>query len=699
MLVLFLGGIFDSIFEKVTSLFLFIDGLVYWAISTLFGVYETLAGATIFTSDTYQGIANNLLTIIGVIMLFYLAYALLKALVNPDDIKNTTKIATNLVISLILVSVVPTIFNYAFKLQSAAINEDVVGRIVLGENSDYKYGKIGNVTAMHLLEAFLQIPDKNENGEDIDINNKYANWSSLKACIIDNTISECRHVEDFTSIALTAEIVADDDTPAKYIPLVSTACGIFMAYVILSFCIDLGIRVFKLAFYQILSPIPILMRIIPEKKSVFDNWVKASLATYMEVFVRLFIMYIICYFCIKIFDTNGSILSLSNTGGVFTKVIILLGLFAFAKQAPKLISSVIGIDSGNIKLGIGAKLNDAGFLGKGINAVGNFLSPGKRTIGALAGGLGAGWTSMVNGAGFGSGFKFGSLNGWKGKSKQFGKQRQAIYDAYGLEGDAGWFGGRAYLDDKRNKVKRSVKDAYINTQEGIRSRIEGTEEFGKARKDAIGITIDDLKKELTEQRTAFEENRRKELERIEEQRRVQELRFNAIKDKKLQDLNNQLNKAVMADDATQIGILNELIKKEKNTSFDGSIFEGRKAEEMASTFSNDAISSKISRLQSNNLTDADKKEIEAKASVIYAKDNEKYKAIRTYTNKARSEKDAKKWREDHLDEALAQEKILENAFKASGGKNLGDILKGGSTPPSSGSSGSSGSSSGTGGSK
>lgn len=62
--------------------------------------------------------------------------------------------------------------------------------------------------------------------------------------------------------------------------------------------------------------------------------------------------------------------------GIFGKIIIIMGIFGFARQAPKLISEIIGIDAGNIKLGIREKLASGGAF--------------------VAGGLlGAGATSMV----------------------------------------------------------------------------------------------------------------------------------------------------------------------------------------------------------------------------------------------------------------------------------------------------------------
>lgn len=343
---------FDSLAEGLTGLVLMLDGLVYWLISLLFGMFEELAKFEFLTQDTYQEIVNRFLVVLGVVMLFYLAYALLKALVNPDELKSSGKIVTNLVISLILLNVVPVIFNYSYELQNIIIDENVVGKVVLGNGND-NIASVGKSTAMTFLEAFLR-PSENAKIEGYD------NWEHLKACILDNQSEdyECQGNEGFRHITLTANSITSGDT--EYMFIISTICGAFLVYVIASFCLDLGIRVIKLAFYQIISPIPIMMRIIPEKKSVFDNWVKATLATYLEVFIRLFVMYLIAF----LFTIIPDIMSGFNNGkgdlSIFGTIIVLMGLFAFAKQAPKLIGDVMGLDAGNLKLGIKDKLATGG---------------------------------------------------------------------------------------------------------------------------------------------------------------------------------------------------------------------------------------------------------------------------------------------------------------------------------------------------
>lgn len=488
---------FDSLAEGLTGLLLMLDGIVYWIISLLFGMFEELAKFEFLTQDTYQEIVNRFLVVLGVVMLFYLAYALLKALVNPDELKNSSKIVTNLVISLILLNIVPVIFNYSYELQNIIIDENVVGKIVLGNGTD-NIASVGKRTAMQFLEAFLR-PGKNAKIDGYD------NWEHLKACILDNQLKKedgitdlCQGNEGFRHITLTSQSIVSGDT--EYIFIISTICGAFLVYVIASFCLDLGIRVVKLAFYQIISPIPIMMRIIPEKKSVFDNWVKATLATYLEVFIRLFVMYLISF----LFTIIPDIMSSFNEGdlNIFGTIVVLMGLFAFAKQAPKLIGDVMGLDAGNLKLGIKDKLNANNYLGENIAS---------GAIGAATGFLGGGWAAKVNGGNFMKGALAGGANGAKGKGNQFGKQRQAIYSLGGGKGKAGLFGGRSYFDARANEVqenaKKNMKDAYKSTHKKNIAKFERSNQFQEYMQNYNNTQINTAQGMVNEAQRSYDENK------------------------------------------------------------------------------------------------------------------------------------------------------------------------------------------------
>ncbi len=432
-------GILSNIFTHgLNGFFMLLDSLVYWLISELYDLFYSLASTEFITDKVYEEIANRFLVIIGVVMLFYLAYSLLKALVNPDDLtKGTGKIVTNLIISLILIAIVPSLFTYAFRIQNIIIEDGIIDKIVFG-NTNNDLTSVGRRTALTLFESFAQnLP------EDAEISHKdFDTWGDLKEAIIANDIEEV----SFLDITYATEVIADNPDEASYTPLIGTLCGAFLVYVIFSFCLDMGVRVVKLAFYQIISPIPIMMRIIPEKKSVFDNYVKKVSATYFEVFVRIFIMFIIAFLCSQIL-TN--IINLKGLG-LFGKIIVILGIFAFGKQAPKLIGEIIGVDAGNIKLGVRQKLADGGAF--------------------VAGGLiGAGATSMVRNLSN----KWANKNNWKNAAGNVtaGSVARNLFGG-ALSGVAGGFSGAARggygarsaknFTDMRNSASKGVTQTIEN---------------------------------------------------------------------------------------------------------------------------------------------------------------------------------------------------------------------------------------------
>lgn len=425
-----------SVFEfGLTGLSLAIDGIVYWLVSKLFSLYAALAGAEIIQADFFTQIMDKFYVIVGIFMLFVVAYSLLKSLVNPDNLsKETGKIVTNIIVSIILIGVIPIIFDYARDLQNVIVEEKIIESVLLGEPGDTT--EVGSSITLNTLLAFIDMDDSVEGnlttpdeGNQAQLSEdlygikagETVTWGDWK------TIVSSGQNDNFRKLVYFAEPIHEGEGGATYTFILSTICGAFLAYVVLSFCIDLGIRVIKLAFYQIIAPIPILMRIIPEKKSVFDNWVKASIATYMEVFIRIFIMALMSALCMGIF--SGDMLQLNNNNlGLLGKVIVVLGIFAFAKQAPKLISDVIGIDSGNIKLGIGGKLAAGGAFGLAAMLAGGFQAGANNlTHGFMD--SGKSWKSVNQQRGF--------MNKFKTANKAFWQMPGALFSgAFGVASGA-----------------------------------------------------------------------------------------------------------------------------------------------------------------------------------------------------------------------------------------------------------------------
>ncbi len=392
--------------DMVHKLLLLLDGAVYWAISQVFEIFVKLADARIFQDAFFSNFAKRIYAIIGVVMLFYLAYALLNALIDPDKAfsgdKGISKLAQNIVISLALLGLLPTIFDYAYRLQGLVFKENILGAVILGTGSAKETATLsqyGNYMAYTVLNPFLNPANYN-----VSLGDSYS-WFDLKVDLIKNghftsiTIMSpwCVEAKKLISDASDGKGKGTYVTPS-YTPIISTICGLITLYIMASFCLDLGIRIVKFAFCQLIAPIPIIMRMVPGKKGTFDKWLKLTLTVYFEVFIRVGIMYMVVYFFSQIANSELFTFSraVSNGGdtpimngvqGLLVKAIILMGLLAFAKQAPKLISDMLGLDSGNIKLGIKDKLKAGGFFaatsvagGAALSLARNVIPGGKRFV-------------------------------------------------------------------------------------------------------------------------------------------------------------------------------------------------------------------------------------------------------------------------------------------------------------------------------
>ena len=161
-----------------------------------------------------------------------------------------------------------------------------------------------------------------------------------------------------------------------YLPIASTICGIILLITLAASCLDVAIRALKLAVLRLLAPIAIISYIDPKsaEKGAFGSWVKMVISTYLELFLRLAILYFVIFLVDGILHGGLDLPYTGGTVGVFSTILIIIGLFYFARQAPKFITDALGIKS----LGMGVGIS--GLLG----AVGSFMGGGGLT-GAAAG--------------------------------------------------------------------------------------------------------------------------------------------------------------------------------------------------------------------------------------------------------------------------------------------------------------------------
>lgn len=375
---------------------LWVDETIYWFAAQCYQLFMKLATAQIFEDSFFNNFASRIYALLGIFMLFYLVYALLNAIVDPDKLtkgdKSAGKVAVNLVTSLVLLGLLPSIFTYAYRMQNFILSSNLLGAVILGSDvvdvsdtsSDESLIRFGDYVSFNVLNAFLNPENLNPTLSGSTILTK-ENWDSVRSNILNKG--------DWDGITLLANAVSSgvsidgQNVIITYHPIISTLAGAFLVYMLLSFTLDLGVRVVKFAFYQLLAPIPIILRIIPSKKGTFDKWLKQTISVYFEVFVRIGLMYIVIYFINAITSDSTIVDTWLKNGGTQGKLafaIVIMGIFAFAKQAPKIISDVLGIETGNLKLGIGEKLKAGGFFGAGA-AVGSLISSGFNPFAAARG--------------------------------------------------------------------------------------------------------------------------------------------------------------------------------------------------------------------------------------------------------------------------------------------------------------------------
>ena len=182
-----------------------------------------------------------------------------------------------------------------------------------------------------------------------------------------------------------------------------------MLIIVLGFTIDVAIRAIKLAILRLISPIPIISYITPgsEKDGAFGNWAKTLMSTYLDLFIRLVIIYFGAYLIVTLSEGNFSIWqeSTSFTTSLLSTVFVIIGILVFMKQAPKFFKDMLGLKGdGHLFSGIGSMLGGAALIG-GItgsiaaNATTSFGEHREQGHGLVRSGISAVGSGIVGGLG------------------------------------------------------------------------------------------------------------------------------------------------------------------------------------------------------------------------------------------------------------------------------------------------------------
>lgn len=443
---LFILGSASWFNETINFLMLWLCDMLYEMIGLLYQVFVAISQVNLFSKQNFEQITKNMYVIMGIAMLFIFAYNIVLMIINPDDKKSTgstTKIVKETIISLSLVILLPTIFNWMYIFQNNVINSGIISSLLLnnvGSNSvertcDYsKYGfdKYATYAGTGIVtgEGNHDFEDKRQDIETKcnEFKKKTAQYKSLEGAYLVAptilsafyrptyfTLDECvdflengtndgtfdngyykqiciNYYYDIEYSKLTGSTsVFTKDKYLNYVTsdsekgwmelhaLLAIVAGVIAAIMYFSYCIEIGVRVAKLAVLQMISPIVVMIRIIPkQKEAFFDKWFKQLKDTYLDVFIRLLIINF-ALFAVSLvpdviktlFSSIGSIDNNTFIKAVAT-VFVILGILQFSKECPSLLKEFFG---GNGKFSV-----KGGF---------KKLSNSAHTVGGVAGSVAA----------------------------------------------------------------------------------------------------------------------------------------------------------------------------------------------------------------------------------------------------------------------------------------------------------------------
>lgn len=336
--------------------------LIYPLIAKFFQLFMTIARLDFLASDDIQPIYQRITMILSIVMVFYVTFEVVKYVIDPDQVtdkeKGAGKIAYRMIAVIVLIAFVPNIFSWAYKLQNVILENQIISKIVLGK-TNVNYESFGNNFSTQMFSAFYSVNEENQTedcdgiacGTVID-----ANLSSLQKYgelpYISVGINQAKEMESTIEGEKVVQPVIRFDA------LLAVVVGIFILYVLVLYSIDLGVRFAQMIFLQIIAPIPIMGYLIPKKDGIFEKWTKQCITTYLDLFIRLLIIFFVLAICEILGDAfesktllHGITASENLQKSVY--IVLIMGLLLFIRKVPELIKELFpssGKASGNFGL-------------------------------------------------------------------------------------------------------------------------------------------------------------------------------------------------------------------------------------------------------------------------------------------------------------------------------------------------------------
>ncbi len=448
-----------------------LDSLIYQVVAFLYKLFFFVSSTEIFQNDAVKNVSKNFQLLVAVVVMFSLSISLVNYIVNPDNMKSgkvpANKLVTKIITSLILLLTINIVFATAYRLQNAIIENNFVGKLILGDKAQsFDVESMGMSFSKSILSAFIT-DNPNKSGKVPEYNIEKA--EDLFTDILTKE-SQFHYLTDF---------INDKDDQGEYVlnyNALSIPVGLFIAYILLTYVVGVGVRTVQLFYLQVIAPVPILFYVLPNGEDKLKKWSQQCITTYLDLFIRHLIIYLTIFLCSNLLSTEGTFIIPPEADEYKNWIILALviAIMLFAKKAPDLIKELFPATSkasGDFGLNLGKQ-----FKGTAAGAV----------LGAGVGGIAGAATGLLSGGGIGGmigGFNRGAYGGLRGKklsdtmskTKQYGNMRRD-------QGITGW-----------DRMGANMRNTF-----GVKDRLSGYEKqishYDKQAKLAKAIT--DRAKEL-----------------------------------------------------------------------------------------------------------------------------------------------------------------------------------------------------------
>lgn len=481
-----------------------LDQVTYGLIPSAYELIFYLSNVDLFNNDIILGVINRVYLLLGIFMLFKVAFSMIRFLIDPnafsDQSKGFGKLVTNSLVALVLLVMTPFLFEKAYEFQSDILLSNVIPRLILGDTSykDYTETKVnsdnirmqqsdihsmGVDVQFAMFSAFYNLNTSNDQDgftacrpdEKHPISNVLGSSDMIETCwdkVKDPLTTELhgqggtlrelfkyqadknysgekcpdgicdeRNFAGFSKLLWWTKAGGNSPATINYTPIISALVGGYLLLLLITFAIDIAVRVFKLLFLQTIAPIAIISYMDPSEsvsKGKFHNWLSECGKTYVSLFLRLAVIYlaillvrIITSSVFHALDDSSSLyyngVAPTDTMNMFVYVFLILGVFTFAKKVPQMIEGIFGVKmSGDMNLNPFKAIKETPVLGNALSSA----------AGWLIGGAAGTWAGFRAGSEAGAplrGALVGGVRGTSGgvneglKQGMFGKVRGRTY--------------------------------------------------------------------------------------------------------------------------------------------------------------------------------------------------------------------------------------------------------------------------------